>query len=156
MKKLTPMTDFVLEQEFTIEVQSLTNQWASRYNKIMSYANFLKQPLELWMFVPCNEDGNVLEEPTRYSNDEYDTIELQAYQQAKERCLFDGFEFTKSQTFSMENKIKNSVHWYTKERLYLTTKKADGYHAYYQLFTVEDLIQCDLYLTQTAINQIGL
>lgn len=165
MKKLIPMTDFVLEQEFTIEVQSLNNQWASRvsrYNKTMSYAKFIKQPLELWMFVPCDKDGNVLEEPEYFKieNSNLQTISwsdyVEEYQQAKERCLFDGFEFTKSQKFSMENKIKNSVHWYTQERLYLTAKKADGYHAYYQLFTVEDLIQCDLQLTQTAINQIGL
>lgn len=24
---------------------------------------FVKQPLELWMFIPCDEKGNVLEEP---------------------------------------------------------------------------------------------
>ena len=27
------------------------------------YAKFLRQLLELWMFVPCDKDGNVLEEP---------------------------------------------------------------------------------------------
>lgn len=158
MKKLTAMTDFVLEQ---CEIKQSTSELKE---SVFKYAKFIKQPLELWMFVPCDEDGNVLEEPDNHEfymsnfkgefNDYYS--QSYEYQQAKERCLFDGFEFTKSQKFSMENKIKNSVHWYTKERLYLTTKKADGYHAYYQLFTVEDLIQCDLYLTQTAINQIGL
>lgn len=103
MNKLIAMTDFVLEQEFTIEVQSLTNQWGSRvsrYNKIMSYAKFIKQPLELGMFVPCDEDGNVLEEPDNHEfymnnfkgefNDYYS--QSYEYQQAKERCLFEGLE----------------------------------------------------------------
>ena len=150
MKNLIPMTDFVLSQN-----GYLTDCFKRSHN----YAKFLKQPLELWMFVPCDDDGNVLKFDYPQNKAFVDVAQIEfekQYQQAKERCLFEGFEFTKSQKFSMENKIKNSVHWYTKERLYLTTKKADGYHAYYQLFTVEDLIQCDLYLTQTAINIIGL
>ena len=30
---------------------------------IINYANFVSQKPELWMFVPCDEEGNVLEEP---------------------------------------------------------------------------------------------
>ncbi len=86
MEKLIPMTDFVLEQEITIEVQSLTDQYllrASKYHKIQSYAKFLKQPKELWMFVPCvdNEVFNY----SKHGNKEQ-------YNEAKERCLFEGFQ----------------------------------------------------------------
>jgi hypothetical protein len=91
MKKLITMTDFVLEQDFTISVQSLTNQWASRYNKIMSYAKFIKQPLELWMFVPCDENGYVLkfDYPQNKAFDDVAQIEFEKqYQQAKEICIF--------------------------------------------------------------------
>ena len=35
--------------------------------QIFSYAEFLKQPLKLEMFVPCDEDENVLGEPEIYS-----------------------------------------------------------------------------------------
>ena len=53
--KLISMTDFVLELE--------TNEhWAQDYTKCVKYANFLKQPLTLGMFVPCDEDGNFLPE----------------------------------------------------------------------------------------------
>jgi len=138
--KLISMVDFVLADKYA----------GSPINMNKQYANFLKQPLELWMFVPCDDDGNVLEEIKPYQDNYF------KYQQAKERCLFDGFEFTESQKFSTVNKIKNSVHWYTKDRLYLTTKKEDGYHSYFQLFTIEDLIQCDIQLTPTALKQIGL
>ena len=51
------------------------------------YSKFLKQPLELWMFVPCDDNGNVLKEPIIN-----DSIKIWTYQQAKERCLFEGFE----------------------------------------------------------------
>ena len=63
---------------------------------IYNYAKFLKQPLKLEMFVPCDEDGNVLEEPQmrleRNSFDEedmdYDAQELYDYIKAKEKVLF--------------------------------------------------------------------
>jgi hypothetical protein len=71
--KLISMTDFVLEQN---------NFKVFRNQQILNYANFLKQPLELWMFVPCDENGDVLEEPkTKWKSNE-------------ERCLFND-EFNK-------------------------------------------------------------
>ena len=90
--KLISMTDFVLEQEKYLDI---TNK--KKLELIINYANFLKQPLELWMFVPCDEDGDVLEEPlyndADLSCDELDSINnlVSEYHQAKERCLFDGF-----------------------------------------------------------------
>jgi hypothetical protein len=128
--KLISMTDFVLEQN---------NFKVFRNQQILNYANFLKQPLELWMFVPCLLTGGknvVLEEPTRYSNDEYDTIELQLYNEAKERCLFEGFELN-SGIIIMPNK-----QYLDKSRL---KNKA-----------IEDIINQNFILTQTAIKQLGL
>lgn len=154
MKNLISMTDFVLEQRKIYE-----GDFEDLADLYYRYAKFLKQPLELWMFVPCDEDGNVLEIPQPTEGDDGNwnyQARFSKYQQAKERCLFDGFEFTESQKYSTINGIKNSVHWYTKNRLYLTTKKEDGYHSYFQLFTIEDLIQCDVQLNQTAQKQIGL
>ena len=66
---------------------------------------FLKQPLKLEMFVPCDEDGNVLEEPINYKTwaelhfnngkkekGTYGFLEHEKYQQAKEKVLFEDFE----------------------------------------------------------------
>ena len=50
MKNLISMVDFILEQH---------EQCISSTNATYKYANFLKQPLELWMFVPCDENGDV-------------------------------------------------------------------------------------------------
>ena len=84
------MVDFVFEQQ--------KNHLSLRDFNITNYANLLKQPLELWMFVPCDEDGNALEEPEMVYNvgvfgaynglfqnkNEY----IKQYQQAKENCIF--------------------------------------------------------------------
>ena len=89
MKKLISMTDFVLEQRL--------KHSESFKSKVYAYANFIKKPLTLGMFVPCDEDGNVLEEPDRW--DDYvkapesfdgnkEWYDLYAYEQAKEMCLF--------------------------------------------------------------------
>lgn len=99
------MTDRIEQIENYLDI---TNK--QKLELIIKSKNFLKQPLQLGFFVPCNFDGNVLEEPNhldykikneygelifmselfknRYSND------YGKYQEAKERCIFNGFEFS--------------------------------------------------------------
>ncbi len=100
---LISMTDYVLQQH----KESETNGQYIR--RTFKYAKFLKQPLSLGMFVPCDLEGNVLEMPHNFceyvpnmlrlngyqSDFWYD--ECRKYQQAKERVLFKGFEITTSQ-----------------------------------------------------------
>jgi hypothetical protein len=100
MKKLISMTDFVLEQDKDFKPTRTYKEL------VINYANFLKKPLNLGMFVPCDEKGNFLEEPikfdlwlkygdfTQYGN--YLTNKCKPYQQAKERVLFEGFESAKA------------------------------------------------------------
>lgn len=118
------------------------------YFKVRSRIDdFMKQPLTLGMFVPCDEDGNVLVEPVKLtqSKERWGTWEIteewKKYQQTKERVLFEGFEI---------------------EGDYLT------YSDFYvcmiseiETLTVEDLfdfipIEEHPTLTQTAIKQLGL
>lgn len=93
MEKLTSMVDFVLEctKKSPLEPYEQVNE--TFINKVINYANFLKQPLEIWMFVPCKLVGDVwvvLEEPvyTNPSNKFYNEVYVKEYQQAKERCFF--------------------------------------------------------------------
>ena len=66
-----------------------------------NYDALLKQPLQLCFFVPCDENGNVLEEPQmrpeRNSFDEedmdYDAQELYDYIKAKEKVLFENLSY---------------------------------------------------------------
>ena len=86
MKNLIKMSEYVLEQK---------HSWfIDRYNKIQSYAKFITQPLEKWMFVACDEDGNVLSLDELVDSEGYvlDEIEFKEYEQAKAKVLFEGIE----------------------------------------------------------------
>lgn len=126
------MTDFVLSNE----VKS-TLEYFDAYKLIRNYANFIKQPLELWMFVPCGEDGNFLEKPIETIGG----IEMyyDKYQQAKERCLFEECVYDEEM-----DAVRNDI------GLMIYSVKYDSND------NVEDLIKYELQLTQTAIKQLGL
>ena len=135
------MTDFVLEQVRKMEDKETT------YLKIFNYAKFLKQPLKLEMFVPCDNQGNILKEPKKdnfltqsglYQTD-YHTESLKQYEQAKEKVLFEGF------TYNSEDELIEKI-------------ETDGTIWSIDIddivkYTIEDMVQCDLQLTQNAIKQ---
>jgi hypothetical protein len=85
--KLISMTAFVLKKG---EVLKYKNDIES----VRNYANFLKQPLKLEMFVPCDEDGNAFNDfQLEILNSDDGVTELRkAYQQAKEKVLFENRE----------------------------------------------------------------
>lgn len=99
---LIPMTDFVLRiNEIEKEIDQFFDSWRMKQLRIIeNYAKFLKQPLKLEMFVPCDDYGNVLKEPINYNiweelhynngKKEKGTIgfdEHLKYQKAKEKVL---------------------------------------------------------------------
>jgi hypothetical protein len=147
MKKLIPMTDFVLEQ-VKRKVSIISHMIC-----IEDYANFLKQPLELWMFVPCDKEGNVLEEPKSdykpiafWNAGEVDekTNDLyREYQEAKDRVLFEGFEVDYSSKPLQIIKSDCMPH-FLPDNLKIGRK------------TVEHLVKYNLELTPAVIKQIGL
>ena len=97
--KLIPMTDFVLElwdDKLMSEIGLLA----------VNYAQFLKTPLKLEMFIPCDEKMNILKEPNHYrrftSKDylnenpkmsEKWIEECEKFKKAKSKNLFKDFEF---------------------------------------------------------------
>ncbi|WP_353166399.1 hypothetical protein [Empedobacter brevis] len=150
--KLISMTDFVLEQDNK-------NTYISFCLKVLKYAQFLKQPLTLGMFVPCDEEGNVLEEPTMekygyYSSNHqeeqsgwmYEEGEdkyyeaFEKHQQAKERVLFEGFELKNDLIFNA------STQTFIDEEILFNLENIENLITYYD----------ELTLTETAIKQIGL
>lgn len=84
--KLLSMIDFVLENAKQPYVEG------TKYKDLVNYAKFLKQPLNLGMFVPCDEDGNILEKPSAESYIILETCEYSKewidYKKAKEKVLF--------------------------------------------------------------------
>ncbi|WP_156122837.1 hypothetical protein [Chryseobacterium sp.] len=96
--KLIPMTDFVIEyysNEGYADLQTLS--------LMKNYAQFLRKPLSLGMFVPVDAQGNALKEPKNYSawkslahndgkrSDITGFEENIQYQKAEQNCMFDGF-----------------------------------------------------------------
>jgi len=146
MNKLVPMTDFVIEQMY------IDNFDEDTLKIIYNYAKFLKQKIELWMFFPCKLVEGIwvlLEEPKE--NDLCGSfLDMQTgfhdekeYQEAKERCLFEGFKIIDKGNFYFIEK-KDSLLWY---RLLKKNSKA----------TIEDLLKfSNVELTPTARIQIGL
>lgn len=91
--ELISMVDFVLQQENKL-YEDETGFINDRLRNIIRYAKFLKLPLELWMFVPCDENGNIMKNPTFNSELSYAmAVSFQEqYHKAKERCLFVGID----------------------------------------------------------------
>lgn len=107
--KLIKMTDFIenLRDEMN-EYSPLNAEKTKKYfNKIFYYNDFLKMNLNLGMFIPCDENFNILKKPNHYRrfiNSDYlnenpkmsekwlkDCLE---YQKAESKILFKDFHFS--------------------------------------------------------------
>ncbi|KIC63943.1 hypothetical protein [Chryseobacterium taiwanense] len=155
--KLIPMTTFVIEyysHEGYADLQTL---------KLMkNYANFLKKPLHLGMFVPVDEKGNVLKEPKNYAswktlehnskgetNDTSVFEEYRIYQAAEQHCLFKGFKVD----YNGYSRVRIVATYNTS--IELSFNKTDLSFLSFQ--DVESLISLhDIYLTRTALRLIGI
>lgn len=156
MKKLISMTDFVLEQSEILHKEQKNRNFnlgmLDFATNSIKYARFLKQPLELWMFVPCKLVGNEfanwqpMQEPeslkgyyeTNSEGMKQESILRQEYQQAKERCLF--------KIYSFEEECDDFWYFAINELTLIGIDKVG---------TIEDLVKYNLQLTQAAQKQLG-
>lgn len=153
---LTSTSDFVLENnENCVQGKSLLDtDWRKeceiQYKKNVNHSRFVKQPLEKWMFVPCDENGELFSEfQIEMLNSEDEIPELRsAYQQAKERCLFKGFKYQNNICISNDD---IDIYFDSDD-----IKVYNGFEKHYTVKTIEDLIKYNLELTPTAEKQIGL
>ena len=96
--KLIPMTDFVLQYKSDVSTNNEDKIMDAAYAMI-GYANFLKQPLTLSMFVPVDGDGDIIDEPNDLTKDLAEgghlasTWVIDAYNEAKSKVLFEGFKY---------------------------------------------------------------
>ena len=133
--KLISMTDYVLEQNSN----KSSSLWCPPFvlQNVVNYANFLKQPLKLGMFIPCDENDVPLElnETTKLN-----AVFLNQYQQAKDRVLFEGFEIIGDYLFRKMNVCLFQI-------------------SECNLYTTEHLLsfeEFDVTLTESAIKYHGL
>ena len=102
-----------------------------------NYDNFLEQPLKLEMFVPCDDNGNVLEDIIGHGMIHNYSEKLKQYEQAKDKVLFDGFDIYSN------GDLHNAFVTFESSRL--------------EIMNVENLItdfQYSFYLTPNAIKRI--
>jgi hypothetical protein len=155
--KLIPMTTFVIEyysNEGYADLQTL---------KLMkNYANFLKKPLHLGMFVPVDENGNVLKEPKNYTSwkalehnskgETSDTTvfeEYRTYQAAELLCLFKDFKVD----YNGYSRVRIIANY--DNSIELSFNKND--HSFLNFQDVESLTALgEIYLTRTALRLIGI
>ncbi|MBK1896739.1 hypothetical protein [Chryseobacterium paridis] len=157
--KLIPMTTFVLEyysHEGYADLQTL--------NLMNNYANLLKHPLTLGMFIPVDADGNVLKEPKNYvswKSLEHNTKHINEnsavpgfeenniYQRAEQNCFFEGFKVAYN-GYSVVRIVASYD-----DAIELSFNKIDQK---FQTFEdIESLTVFDeIYLSATALKAIGI
>lgn len=141
--KLISMTDFVLENAKQPYVEG------TKYKDLVNYAKFLKQPLNLGMFFPCDENGNIIE-PLKFTicgTPIWDGGSK--YQKAKSKVFFEGFcingEDDNIITLEHENIC---IEFHKEHEVFICDNHV--------LINIEDLSNFELQLTESAIKQIGL
>ena len=148
---LIPMTNFVNNVGNMENYPSHENALSWIYN----YATFLKKPLKLEMFVPCDDEGNILEEPKIEEEDvdEHTTQIFAQYQydfdKSKEKVLFEGFKI-------YDYKLNVFFYLGRRKKLSYDKKRKDFITIGFLPETVEDLINISsqIKLSQTALNAI--
>ena len=135
--KLISMVDFVLENAKQPYVEG------TKYKDLVNYAKFLKQPLKLGMFVPCDNDGNILEQPI-YTTNHSDECYCKECEEETKRC---------SDLQDQYQKAKEKVLFVFKPHFDISVIK----HHILQDRNIEYLANFgELELTENAIKQIGL
>lgn len=148
--KLIPMTDFVLQIEAEVGKEDYqVVAWQTKihgYDRINKYANFLKQPLTLGMFVPCDDFGNILEQPIETIGE----IEFYAkkYKEAQAKVLFKDIFINSKPIYLKVHKgirVYNRYEGSTYDKWFSEVFEKDGKPRYKK--TIEDLLIYDLDLT---------
>jgi hypothetical protein len=148
MANLIPMTDFVLNSDTKQNLEDLHYELI----KNRKYALFLKKPLQVWMFIPCDENGNILEKPDGsvhyvFRSKSMYKEDLQKYNEAKERCLFTGFKVIEHElgdlTIKCDDNVINPMWKFKTEEKW---RCARG------IYYIEDLVKYKLGLTNTALK----
>ena len=148
MQKLISMTDYVLERSdksiLQYTVTEIFKNGAKITNEIFEYARFLKTPLNISMFIPCDKTGNVLNEVKEFDNsvgsDENYNRALRNYKIAKENVLFKGFSIK-------ERNCNSSFFKYIENgfiAVYYFNEKLQKFEPNTDFKTIEDLITYNL------------
>lgn len=151
------------EKQFNLLSQDLKGV-ISKYNcliNIKSYTDFLKQSLEIWMFIPCKLVDDIwvaLNKPKDYNK----FLQLThgnfslwynscfEYQEAEVNLIFKGFEIVE------ENKYQIHLIYKTNLIVFYKTRQTFFYNNKPQIKTLEDLTKYNIELTDQLAKKLGL
>ncbi len=154
-KNLIPLSVFVLEQKKRLAKSGWRSTVENSLELIFNYTEFLKQPLKLEMFVPCDENGNILENPFLEKGRPANGV-WEKYKEAKEKVLFEGFEVDFMEDGSAYAVSKDLQIVYDNTELYVNEIYSDRRPITTSCKVIEDLTKYDLTLTPSALNKIGI
>lgn len=147
-RKLISMVDFVFKKDLEHDNDSEYDSFTFM-NDIVNHAKFKKEKPELGMFIFCDLEGNMLEEPKRYKDyieypdsfdgnkEEFECIE---YQEAKDRVIFEGWE--------MESQTENAILLF-QDKISLIYDKKNKTFSHGE--TIEDLVPLGLIIKNIKI-----
>lgn len=151
--KLIKMTDYISQKRDIMDKQMSNEDRLTILQCIFDYSKFLKTPLNLGMFIPCDEKFNILKQPNhyrRYLSKDYLTenpkmsekwIEkCEEYKKAESKILFKDFYLSKDYDDNFKKCVAVPGFVLPFEVLY--TMK------------VEDIVDNDIELTISGINAI--
>lgn len=147
--------------EYVLDKQRFSETDAIAVFNITNYANFLSQKLELWMFIACDENRNVLEEPIKsdfeaipfdFEGKNYHYL-LEEYQTALSKVIFEGFVYygEESNVICAKSDLllvifdnnKNDVSIYNFELVK-------------EIKSIEDLLKYNLDIKESIAKELGL
>lgn len=140
-RKLISTADFVLEQEKLLDIY-INHDKGVLFERSAEHAKKLKRELKKSMFVPTDEDGDVLKEQPEYcfateGSNHY--IEHKKYWEAKEQVIFEGFE-----SYFEDGVINIKLGVIIKFGDTTTIMRVGELNNFNIVTTVEDLIEYDL------------
>lgn len=156
-----------------MHLKSMTNYVISQWDKDISredfaqsmikYATFLEEPLTLGMFLPTDNDGNVLKQYIKTKDEEIHdqlkncriiTKEEVLYINAKRNVIFEGFEYKKE----LRNSGGNYTHFLNNNGLeiylqwggfYISGKNEN------KITSIGDIAKYNININQNIINQFN-
>lgn len=140
-RKLVSMVEYIMQHPATEDYE-----W--QLGRHYDYANFLRQPLTLGMFVPVGENGEVLEEPKEYKGD-YDS-ELLEWEYAWDKVIFEGWQVIGHEEGFTEIELTDRNLWIS---FYKGRSEITNYSTFLDILeSIEDLVPYGLTLTENALR----
>ena len=149
MSKLISMTDYVIKKAN----EDRPCDRGAILQEISDYADFLKQTLTLGMFIPCDENENVLN-PKKFTIDNHPIFDGGVlYQEAKQRVIFEEFKIIDQceDYFQIETEYYNFRITFCNGEI-----NVDNSIDEFIVNTIEDLIEFEITLTETTAKKLGL